>query len=586
MKKKKNKTEEKSKNLFKNLKQTWKLTKGSRKYLFGCIIFTTLLSVTGAIIPTFTAKEILYINGSLWNKLIFIAVLILVFEILVNLFRYLYRKLSQLFYREALINIQTKLAQETLSLETEEIDNNTSGLFINRLNQDTSKLADIFNSLIDVLSDIVTNIGILFAIFLIDKIIFLYFIISITVLFIVNKLRMKYKFKMDKELRKINEQNTGLVGEMIRGLRDIKVLNAEKNFLKRLKSNVSEANQKRYRMFEIDRRWMLLRDCTHDIFDFLFVLLGIKLILNNSLSVENFVIIFMYKGRLYNLLTYFSMVLEYTKDFNLSADRVFELFDGEKFKKENFGTKKITKVRGNFEFKDVTFAYRDKRNIIKNLSFKIKANETVAFVGKSGGGKSTIFSLLTKLYHPKSGNIYIDGIDINELNKDSIRSNISIITQMPYIFNFSIKENLKMVNPHATMKELEDACKKACLHEFIETLPDKYDTIVGEGGITLSGGQRQRLAIARALLKNASIILFDEATSALDNETQENIQDAIDNLQKTKTILIIAHRLSTVINADRILVVDNGKIVGEGTHKELLNSNELYKKLYTTELKK
>ena len=580
------KKRDKDKNLLRNLKETWKLTIGSRKYLLGCVIFTTLLSVTGAIIPTFTAKEILYINGSLWEKLIFIAILILVFELLVNIFRYLYRKLSQLFYRETLINIQTRLALETLSLETEEIDNNTSGLFINRLNQDTSKLADIFNSLIDVLSDIVTNIGILFAIFLIDKIIFVYFVISITVLFIVNKLRMKYKFKMDKELRKIGEKNTGLVGEMIRGLRDIKVLNAEKNFLKKLKTNVADANQKRYRMFEIDRRWMLLRDCTHDLFDFLFVLLGIKLILSNSLTIENFVIIFMYKGRLYNLLTYFSMILEYVKDFNLSADRVFELFDGEKFKKESFGTKKLTKVKGNFEFKNVTFGYKDKRNVIKDLSFKINAHETVAFVGKSGGGKSTIFSLLTKLYHPKSGNIYIDGIDINDLNKDSIRSNISIITQMPYIFNFSIKENLKMVNPHATMKEIEDACKKACLHEFIETLPDKYNTIVGEGGITLSGGQRQRLAIARALLKNASIILFDEATSALDNETQENIQDAIDNLQKTKTILIIAHRLSTVINADRILLVDNGKIVGEGTHKELLKNNELYKKLYTTELKK
>lgn len=315
------------------------------------------------------------------------------------------------------------------------------------------------------------------------------------------------------------------------------------------------------------------------------MLLGIKLVFDKSLTIENFVVLYMYKSRVYNLLNFTTNMLEYLRNFNLSASRVFEILDGSSFRKESFGNINLKNINGNFEFKNVTFGY-NKKNIIKDLSFKINSNETVAFVGRSGAGKSTIFSLLTKLYHPKKGKIYIDGVEIDKLSKETIRNNISIITQTPYIFNFTIKENLKIVKDEVSDEEIIEACKKASLHDFIMTLPDKYDTLVGEGGITLSGGQRQRLAIARAFIKKSEIILFDEATSALDNETQRDIQNAIDKMKNKYTILIIAHRLSTVINSDRILLVDDGKIVSEGTHKDLLKNNSLYKELYTSELKK
>ena len=167
---------------------------------------------------------------------------------------------------------------------------------------------------------------------------------------------------------------------------------------------------------------------------------------------------------------------------------------------------------------------------------------------------------------------------------ESIRNNITIISQNPYIFNMSIKDNIRLVKENITDEEIKNACKLACLDDFIETLPEKYDTVVGEGGVTLSGGQRQRLAIARAFIKETEIILFDEATSALDNETQEKIQKAINNLKQNYTILIIAHRLSTIINSDRILVLDDGKVIGEGNHKQLLKNNKIYKKLYESEM--
>lgn len=263
---------------------------------------------------------------------------------------------------------------------------------------------------------------------------------------------------------------------------------------------------------------------------------------------------------------------------------MFALIDGNEFKKEKFGDIHLDKVNGDFEFKDVTFSYSSKK-ILNKINFRINANETVAFVGKSGAGKTTIFNLLCKMYDINSGTITIDGIDIRKLDKDSIRGNITIISQNPYIFNMSIKDNLRLVKSNLTNKEMKEACKLACLDDYINTLPDKYDTIIGEGGVNLSGGQKQRLAIARALVQKTEIILFDDATSALDNETQEKIQNAINNMKNEYTILIIAHRLSTIINADRILFLDNGKIINEGSHSYLLKNCDEYRKLYEAEIK-
>lgn len=241
-------------------------------------------------------------------------------------------------------------------------------------------------------------------------------------------------------------------------------------------------------------------------------------------------------------------------------------------------------MEGFIEFKNVSFSYEENVPVLKDISFKIRPNETVSFVGKSGSGKSTIFNLITNLYNPDKGEILFDGIPLTSLDKNSIRGNLSLISQNPYIFNMSIRENLTIIKNDLTEEEMIEACKMACLHDFIMSLKDGYDTIVGEGGVVLSGGQKQRLAIARALVLKTEIILFDEATSALDNETQYEIQQSIANMQGEYTILIIAHRLSTVINSDRILLIDDGKIVGEGTHHELLDNNPIYQKLYKLEL--
>ena len=220
---------------------------------------------------------------------------------------------------------------------------------------------------------------------------------------------------------------------------------------------------------------------------------------------------------------------------------------------------------------------------MKDFNLDIKANKKIAIVGRSGNGKSTIFNLLLRYFDCTKGKILIDNVNIKDLSEKSLRENISIIRQSPFLFNLSIFDNFKCIKEDISLDEVKEVCKKAYIDEYIESLPNGYDTIIGEGGVNLSGGQKQRIAIARTLLINTPIILFDEATSALDNESQEYIKKTIDDLVKDHTVIIVAHRLSTIIDADIINVIDKGKLVDSGTHQELLKTCNVYKNLYKNE---
>ena len=221
--------------------------------------------------------------------------------------------------------------------------------------------------------------------------------------------------------------------------------------------------------------------------------------------------------------------------------------------------------------------------IFENLSFKIEPNTTVAFVGKSGSGKSTILNLMSKMYEVDSGQVLIDNININDFDKPSLRNTISLVNQFPYIFDMTIKENLLLAKKEATDEEILNALEKSSLKEFVDTLPKGIDTKVGESGIKLSGGQKQRLAIARALLRNSPIIIFDESTSSLDNFAQEEVKKSIDSLKGKSTIVIVAHRLSTIKNVDKIFFLEDGKIEDIGTFEELFKRNEKFKALFLVE---
>lgn len=580
------KKEENKYNGWINIKKSFKYVKKQKKEFIFFLLGNIILTIIGGISPLLSAKQLIYITDGLLHKLLLISITILIIELSRNLAQCFSRINANIFSREILKHIQMDMAKEILNIQTSDLDKKSSGVIIDRLTRDTSRIADIFLDLSFSFTDLITNIGILFAIFIINKLLFVYYVIAIITIFIVETIRVRKFSENDKKFRKISEQTTGLSGELVRGVRDLKVLNAGDSFLNRIYDKVTLLNQERYKMNTSNRLYSLLSGSVRDLFDFVLIIIFIVMIKNDMLGIEEAVIVYMYRSRVFNLLSLLSNLMEWFKDFNLSAGRVFDIIDSDEFKKESFGNTHIDKVQGDFEFKDVHFSYDGKNEVLKGLSFKVKHNQTVSFVGKSGAGKSTIFSLLAKLYDIDSGAIYIDGINVNELDRDTVRGNISIITQSPYIFNMTIRENLTVVKEGLTEEEMIEACKLACLHDFVMSLPDGYDTLVGEGGLTLSGGQRQRLAIARALVQKTEIILFDEATSALDNETQKSIQDAINNMKNEYTILIIAHRLSTVINSDKIFLIDDGKIIDSGNHENLLKNNKEYKELYNLELKK
>lgn len=577
------KNKEKS-NFWKNVKKTWKYIKDAKANLVGYAVVSIAEGIIGAILPLIGAKIILNITDGLMSQLILSALSVFAIEFVLYIMYFFKGFFYQRVYQRTLINLQTAVARETLNLEIKEIDKASSGLFIDRLNKDTADISGLFMEYTYWLSYVISNVGVLVAVFMLNKYLFIYAVITSIAIFLINRKRLSKQYEVQKNLKKIQEKKTGLVGELVRGIRDIKVLNASDNILRQTTDKIIESSNEEVKMLNIRRIYQYFESNLRSLTDFIFIVIGCVLYEHSLLTIPTFIIIYNYQPKIRNLLMGVVQISEFNKKFIVASDRIYEVIEDETFAKEKFGDLDIKKLSGHIEFNNVEFGYNENTGIINDMSFEIDPNQKVAFVGKSGAGKTTIFSLITKLYSIDEGEILLDGHNINDLTRDSLRDNMSIITQNPYIFNFSIKDNLLLAKENASMREIRKACKMACIDDFIMSLPEKYDTMVGENGVILSGGQKQRLAIARALLMKTEIILFDEATSALDNETQSEIQNAIDNLKGEYTVLIVAHRLSTVIDSDKIFVVDDGKIIDSGSHKELLKKSEFYRNLYEKDL--
>ena len=298
---------------------------------------------------------------------------------------------------------------------------------------------------------------------------------------------------------------------------------------------------------------------------------GNSLILSGEMSAGSFASFVTSLLLLYKPTKSLGLTLTNLQNTFVSIARVFELFDLMPEIKNSPNAQKFQGVGSGINFSHVNFEYEENQPVLKDFNLDVKANETIALVGNSGGGKSTVVNLLPRFYDIKSGSIKINGVDIRDLDIADLRNHISFVFQDNYLFTGTLKENILMGKPNATDAEITEAIKLSHLDEFIGTLPEGINTIVGERGSSLSGGQRQRVAIARALIKNAPIVILDEATSALDNESEAIVQQALDNLMKNKTVFVIAHRLSTIHNANRIAVLNEGELIELGSHEELIN---------------
>ena len=532
--------------------------------------------------PILSAKYISYLTNGAFNNLIYIIIVQTITYITSMILRLISDKINRYYDFKIKRKLQLELTRATLTIDQNILNKENSGTFIERINGATnlsSKLLYIAERLFNLVGDL----GVLLVVLNINLPIGITYIIIILINVLYDKYRDNINYKNSEKVYELSDKTSGFISEIVRGIKDIKILNAEESFLEQADKYMNDTNTERLNANNTDEKLSTISSLIREISNMLINLLMVYELIKGNLSIESALIIYNYKGNINSLKYDLSSINFWISDFVLCSNRTYGILDDNKFPKEKFGNKNLSKFKGHIEFKDVNFSYEENIPVLKNLNLEVLPNEVVGFVGPSGAGKSTIFSLISALNKPDSGEILFDGESINELTKDSIRGNLSVISQNAYIFNMSIEDNLRIIKKNATKKEIEKACKMACLDEFIESLPNKYKTIVGEGGVTLSGGQRQRIAIARALLLNTEVLLFDEATSSLDNTTQEKIQKAIENLKGKYTILIIAHRLSTVINSDKIYVINKGTVEGVGTHKELLKTCKIYADLYKNE---
>ena len=473
--------------------------------------------------------------------------------------------------------------KKSLNLPAEAFEKHSSGEIINRITSDSDTLSNTFGYIVELFVAIVGAIIIMVYVFINSWIIALEIIFILLILFIVIKKYNPLLKEVHKEIKKEQDKFTSLTNESIRGIREIKTLGIKKSLISNIQDLMKLIYKKSEKEIDLRKKFNIITRFLKTLLEVGVFFTCVILLYYEKINLTFFIAMTYYVYRYMWLIENINYLYQTLQKTSVAISRVNEILSNKLYEDVKFGDKKIKDAKGIIEFKNVEFSYPNEENTLNKFNLKIVPNKKIAVVGKSGQGKSTLFNLITRIFDVNGGQILIDGVDIKDLTEQELRKNISIIRQEPFIFNASIKDNFKLVNKNITLKEIRKYSKMAYIDDYIMSLPKKYDTVLGEGGVNLSGGQKQRLSIARTLCKQSKIILFDEATSALDNESQEFIKKAIDNLVNDHTVVIVAHRLSTIIDADIIYVVERGKVVASGTHKELLKQNQIYKNLYTNE---
>ena len=551
-------------------------------HIYHCVILTYAPTILSAIFWGKALEQLLTKN--IYSFVIYLGLwegLYIIFYSILQLPRdYLYNYLEIKFIKNASKDLYKKID----NLPAVAFEKIGVGEFINRLYNDTDRVMELLAKLIKLVCKALVVVFVLIISFNISIILGIKIIIFGLIMgFISYKFFPKIK-KVQEEIKKESDDYVKKATENITGIREIKSLGIKKIIEKDIFKKIDSLYYNTNKIKKSEYLYYCLNNLAYFVLQFIILFTCGDLFIQGKIEYSVFVMIEMYIWRI-------DEVVESISDFGVSYNkvtvslkRIGEILENNLYEDEKFGNVNIDKVKGVIEFKNVKFKYStDEEETLKGLDMKIVPNKKIAIVGKSGNGKSTIFNLLLRYFDATKGEILIDGVDIKDLTEESLRNNISIIRQSPFLFNLSIMDNFKMVKEDVTEEEVRDVCKKAYIDEYIMSLPNKYNTIIGEGGVNLSGGQKQRIAIARTLLLNTKIILLDEATSALDNESQTYIKKTIDDLVKDHTVVIVAHRLSTIIDADIINVIDKGKLIASNTHEKLLKECKIYSNLYNTE---
>lgn len=552
--------------------------------VFVLCFITTLISILGTRLNGYTIDN--FIETGDMNGLGFICI-VLVLMYLVNIFSTYYQNMVMLKIAQRISATMRKdLFTALQKLPLKYFDSNSSGDLMSRLTNDVDNInTTLSQSVTQLFSGIINIIGMFIAMILLSPILTLIGMITIPLTFMTTKTLAKktqrFFVKQQRELGILN----GYIEEMVSGQKVVLLFSEEE----KVKLEFSEINERltKSAIFAqgVSSFMGPINNFINNISYLIISVVGGYLILKGSAITVGIVFSFLLYMRNFTRPINEIMNLFNTIQSALAgAERVFEVIDEEK-ENDKDDAIDIDNIEGHVELKDVTFSYTNGKEILKNVSLEAKKGEVIAIVGPTGAGKTTIVNLLTKFYNIDSGKILIDGKNIDEITRESLRKMVAMVLQDTYLFSETVSENIRYGRLEASDEEVIEAAKMADAHHFIKQLPQGYDTVLADNGGNLSQGQRQLLAIARAILSNASILILDEATSSIDTRTEVLIQNAMLKLMEGKTTFVIAHRLSTIKNADKILALKDGEIIESGTHDELLAKEGFYANLYNSQFK-
>ena len=485
-------------------------------------------------------------------------------------------------------DVQSDMMKNILRADTQVIDNRHSGGFINNLNNDVGMITNLISvAILNLFKDSLTLIGLLGVMFYQNWKLSVFAIIMIPLASIAAKSLGKRIGKVSTEAMERSEKLVTYLMEIFKNHRLMKIFQNEKYEEIKAIKRINDLMEKSVKIGTIFVRASPIMETLTGIMIAGLIYYSGKLILNDEIDINNFFSFLAAMMLAYQPVRSLATLNMSIRQGLSAAKRILPVIDEKNKIYDNENDKELNFTNANIEFKNVKFNYKNEENeVLKSISLNFMGGKTTSLVGSSGAGKSTILNLIPRFYDRTSGDITIDNQSIYKSKISSLRKRISLVSQDTTLFDDSIRNNIAYANLNAKDDEIIRAAEMSFASEFIEKLPKKYDTVIGESGVRLSGGEKQRLSIARAMLKESSIILLDEATSSLDSETEDKIQKAITTLTQNKTTIVIAHRLSTVLNSDKIYVIDSGKVVGEGTHQELLTDSIIYKNFYDKQISK
>ena len=498
---------------------------------------------------------------------------------------YLARKIMIIVSTEVTKDIQVDMAKSIIHYDTQYLESKHSGKFVSNLTYDIGLITNMVSTgILNLMKDSFTLIGLLTVMFYQNWKLSLMAILMIPLATIASKSLGKRMSKVTTQAQEKSGILLSYLSELFKNYKLIKIYQKEKFELERAGKFINSFKNTVQKIQIVFTRSTPIMETLTGIMIAALIYYSAILVRQGTLEINNF---FSFLAAM--MLAYQPVRSLATLNISLqsglsAAKRVLPVIDQKNKINENLNFPEIKIKNAEINFKDVSFNYLENDNVLNSINLKIKGGEVSALVGHSGAGKSTIINLIPRFYDTKNGDILIDNQSIYKVSLSSLRSKISFVSQDIYLFDDTIKSNLYYAKSDASKSELIEACKFANADEFIDKLPLKYDTIIGENGLRLSGGQKQRLSIARAILKNSPIILLDEATSSLDADTEFKIQNAIMNLVKNRTTIIIAHRLSTIFKADTIFVIENGEVAAQGQHKDLLEKSKIYQSFYNKQL--